>query len=245
MSSPRGSVRRVSDVDFAINLVNWFLDPANWQGSAGIPTRLAEHVLYSVIAIFVSVIVALPLGIFIGHTGRGGTIVVNVLNSARAVPTFGVILIIVLLAGIGLLPVIVALVALGSPAIVTNTYTGIRSVDPAVRDAAEGMGMVGWQVIRRVELPLALPIIMAGIRTSAVQIVATATFAAIVGLGGLGRYIIDGLARQNLTEVLAGAILVAILSLLTELSLSRLQGAMVSDGLQEEGREDSTEIEAA
>lgn len=170
--------------------------------------------------------------------------VINVLNSARAVPTFGIILLTVLVAGIGLLPVVVALVALASPPIVTNTYAGIRSVDPKIREAAEGMGMVGWQVIRRVEIPVALPIIMAGIRTSAVQIVATATFAAIVGLGGLGRYIIDGLAQQDLTQVLAGAILVAALSLLTEFALSLLQSAVVSDGLQAQSTEAASETKA-
>lgn len=219
------------------DLVAWFLDPANWQGSAGVPARILEHVWYSLIAIVVSITVALPIGIFIGHTGRGGAVVINVLNSARAVPTFGIILLTVLVAGIGLLPVVVALVALASPPIVTNTYAGVRSVDPKIREAAEGMGMVGWQVIRRVEIPVALPIIMAGVRTSAVQIVATATFAAIVGLGGLGRYIIDGLAQQDLTQVLAGAILVAALSLLTEFSLSRLQSTLVSDGLQTQNKE--------
>ena len=223
-----------------IDLVAWFLDPTNWQGPSGVPARILEHVWYSLIAIVVSIAVALPIGIFIGHTGRGGAVVINVLNSARAVPTFGIILLTVLVAGIGLLPVVVALVALASPPIVTNTYAGIRSVDPKIREAAEGMGMVGWQVIRRVEIPVALPIIMAGIRTSAVQIVATATFAAIVGLGGLGRYIIDGLAQQDLTQVLAGAILVAALSLLTEFSLSRLQSTVVSDGLQAQNKEAAT-----
>lgn len=223
-----------------IDLVAWFLEPTNWQGPSGVPARILEHVWYSLIAIVVSIAVALPIGIFIGHTGRGGAVVINVLNSARAVPTFGIILLTVLVAGIGLLPVVVALVALASPPIVTNTYAGIRSVDPKIREAAEGMGMVGWQVIRRVEIPVALPIIMAGIRTSAVQIVATATFAAIVGLGGLGRYIIDGLAQQDLTQVLAGAILVAALSLLTEFSLSRLQSTVVSDGLQAQNKEAAT-----
>ncbi len=226
------------------DLIAWFLDPVNWQGSTGVPVRVLEHVWYSIIAIVVSIALALPIGIFIGHTGRGGAVVINVLNSARAVPTFGIILLTVLVAGIGILPVIVALVALASPPIVTNTYAGIRSVDPKMREAAEGMGMVGWQVIRRVEIPVALPIIMAGIRTSAVQIVATATFAAIVGLGGLGRYIIDGLAQQDLTQVLAGAILVAALSLLTEFSLSRLQGAVVSDGLRLQSREAAVKTKA-
>lgn len=216
------------------NLVAWFADPVNWQGTAGVPTRVLEHVWYSLLAILIAVAIAQPVGIFIGHTGRGGVLAINVSNAVRAVPTFGVILLTFLVAGIGLAPVLVALVVLAIPSMVTNTYVGFRSIDRDVRDSAEGMGMTPWQVVRRVEIPVAMPLIMAGIRISAVQIVATATFAAVVSLGGLGRYIIDGLAQQDLTQVLAGAILVAALSLLTEFALSGLQAVIVSDGLQEE-----------
>ncbi|MGH3146759.1 MAG: ABC transporter permease [Rubrobacter sp.] len=216
------------------DLVAWFADPINWQGTTGIPTRLLEHVWYSVLALILAVAIAQPVGILIGHTGRGGALAINLSNAVRAVPTFGVILLTFLVAGIGLAPVLVALVVLAIPSMVTNTYVGIRSIDRDVRDSAEGMGMTGWQVVRRVEIPVAMPLIMAGIRISAVQIVATATFAAVVSLGGLGRYIIDGLAQRDLTQVLAGAILVAALSLLTELALSRLQTAVVSNGLQGE-----------
>jgi osmoprotectant transport system permease protein len=224
------------------DLVSWFADPINWQGTTGIPTRLLEHVWYSVLALVLAVAIAQPVGILIGHTGRGGALAINLSNAVRAVPTFGVILLTFLVAGIGLAPVLVALVVLAIPSMVTNTYVGIRSVDRDVRDSAEGMGMTGWQVVRRVEIPVAMPLIMAGIRISAVQIVATATFAAVVSLGGLGRYIIDGLAQRDLTQVLAGAILVAALSLLTELALSRLQAAVVSNGLQ--GEKDKTIREA-
>jgi len=224
------------------DLVSWFADPINWQGTTGIPTRLLEHVWYSVLALTLAVAIAQPVGILIGHTGRGGALAINLSNAVRAVPTFGVILLTFLVAGIGLAPVLVALVVLAIPSMVTNTYVGIRSIDRDVRDSAEGMGMTGWQVVRRVEIPVAMPLIMAGIRISAVQIVATATFAAVVSLGGLGRYIIDGLAQRDLTEVLAGAILVAALSLLTELALSGLQAAVVSNGLQ--GEKDKTIREA-
>jgi len=228
-------------IEVVTNLVAWFADPINWQGPTGVPTRILEHIWYSVLAIVLAVAIAQPVGILIGHTGRGGALAINLSNAARAVPTFGVILLTFLVAGIGLVPVLVALVVLAVPSMITNTYAGFRAVDRDVRDSAEGMGMTGWQVVRRVEIPVAMPLIMAGVRISAVQIVATATFAAVVSLGGLGRYIIDGLAQQDLTQVLAGAILVAALSLLTELGLSRLQTAIVSDGLQEESQEASME----
>lgn len=223
-------------------LVAWFMDPINWQGSTGIPTRLLQHVWYSILALALAVAIAQPVGVLIGHTGRGGALAINLSNAVRAVPTFGVILLTFMVAGIGLAPVLVALVVLAIPSMVTNTYVGIRSIDRDVRDSAEGMGMTGWQVVRRVEIPVAMPLIMAGIRISAVQIVATATFAAVVSLGGLGRYIIDGLAQRDLAEVLAGAILVAVLSLLTELVFSRLQTALVSNGLQ--GEKEGTAREA-
>ena len=140
-----------------------------------------------------------------------------------------------IVAGFGFIPVLVSLVALAVPPIVTNSYIGVRSVDPDVRQAAEGMGMRGRQVLWQVELPMAMPLIMAGIRTSAVQVVATATLAAYVGLGGLGRYVIDGFSQRDLAEVVGGAILVAVLSLLTELVLGRVQSLVVSKGLAERG----------
>ena len=140
-----------------------------------------------------------------------------------------------IVAGFGFIPVLVSLVALAVPPIVTNSYIGVRSVDPDVRQAAEGMGMRGRQVLWQVELPMAMPLIMAGVRTSAVQVVATATLAAFVGLGGLGRYVIDGFTQRDLAEVVGGAILVAVLSLLTELALGRVQTLVVSKGLAQQG----------
>jgi len=228
-------------IEVITNLIEWFADPINWQGSSGVPARVLEHIWYSVLATVIAVAIAQPVGVLIGHTGRGGVLAINLSNAARAVPTFGVILLTFLVAGIGLIPVLVALVVLAVPSMITNTYAGFRAVDRDVRDSAEGMGMTNWQVIWRVEIPVAMPLIMAGIRIAAVQIVATATFAAVVSLGGLGRYIIDGLAQRDLTQVLAGAILVAALSLLTELGLSRLQTAVVSNGLQAESEEASRE----
>ena len=212
-----------------MNVVNevlaWLTDPAQWSGPDGIPVRTLQHLWYSLLATAIAGAIALPIGVYIGHTGRGALFAVNLTNLGRAIPSLG----------FGLVPVLVALVALAVPPIVTNSYIGVRSVDRDVREAAEGMGMQGRQVLWQVELPVASPLIMAGVRTSAVQVVATATLAAFVGLGGLGRYLIDGLAQRDLPQVVGGAILVAVLSLLTELVLGRVQTLVVPRGLAGQG----------
>ena len=213
----------------------WLTDPAQWSGPDGIPVRTLQHLWYSLLATAVAAAIALPVGIFIGHTGRGATFAVNLTNLGRAIPSLGIIILMFTVFGFGVAPILITLFALAIPPIVTNSYIGVRSVDPDVRQAAEGMGMRGRQVLWQVELPMAMPLIMAGIRTSAVQVVATATLAAYVGLGGLGRYLIDGLAQRDLAEVVGGAILVAVLSLLTELVLGRVQALVVSKGLAERG----------
>jgi osmoprotectant transport system permease protein len=222
-----------------LNVVNeviaWLTDPAQWSGPEGIPVRTLQHLGYSLLATAIAAAIALPIGVYIGHTGRGAVFAVNLTNLGRAIPTLGIIILVFILAGFGIVPVLVALTALAVPPIVTNSYVGVRSVDPEVREAAEGMGMRGRQVLWKVELPVAMPLIMAGIRTSTVQVVATATLAAYVGLGGLGRYLIDGFSQRDLPEVVGGAILVAVLALLIELALGRLQTLVVSRGLAERG----------
>jgi osmoprotectant transport system permease protein len=222
-----------------LNVVNeviaWLTDPAHWSGPEGIPVRTLQHLWYSLLATAVAAAIALPIGVLIGHTGRGAVFAVNLTNLGRAIPTLGILILVFTLAGFGIIPVLVALTALAVPPIVTNSYIGVRSVDREVREAAEGMGMRGRQVLWKVELPVAMPLIMAGIRTSTVQVVATATLAAFVGLGGLGRYLIDGLSQRDLPQVVGGAILVAVLSLLTELALGRVQTLVVSRGLAGRG----------
>ena len=213
----------------------WLTDPAQWSGPDGIPVRTLQHAYYAVLATTLAAAVALPIGIFIGHTGRGALVAVNLTNLGRALPTLGIIILVFTLVGFGFTPVLVSLTALAVPPIVTNSYAGVRSVDREIREAAEGMGMRGRQVLWQVELPVAMPLIMAGIRTSAVQVVATATLAAVVGLGGLGRYLIDGFSQRDLPQVVGGAILVAVLSLLTELVLGRVQALVVSPGLAGRG----------
>jgi osmoprotectant transport system permease protein len=222
-----------------MNVVNgvltWLTDPVHWSGPDGIPVRTLQHLYYSLVATAIAAAIALPIGVFIGHTGRGALVAVNLTNLGRAIPSLGIIILMFTLVGFGITPVLVALTALAVPPIVTNSYIGVRSVDRDVREAAEGMGMRGRQVLWQIELPVAMPLIMAGIRTSAVQVVATATLAAFVGLGGLGRYLIDGLSQRDLPQVVSGAILVAVLSLLTELVLGRVQTLVVSPGLAGRG----------
>jgi osmoprotectant transport system permease protein len=234
---PLGEEPRGLAVDVLSDLITWLTAPEQWSGPSGIPVRTFQHLWYSLLATAIATAIALPIGVGIGHIGRGGLLVINFSNLGRALPSLGIIILVFTLVGFGVVPVLVALTALAVPPIVTNSYVGMRSVDRDVREAAEGMGMTGWQVLWRVELPVAMPLIMAGVRTSAVQVVATATLAAFVGLGGLGRYLIDGFAQQDLPQVLGGAVLVAVLSLLTELVLGRVQTLVVSEGLAERSAE--------
>lgn len=217
-------------MEFFQQVLAWFADPAQWSGRGGIPVRTAEHAWYALVATAAAAAVALPLGIGLGHLGRGGLLAINVSNAGRAVPAFGLIVLVFILTGYGFLPVFVTLTALAIPPMVTNSYTAMRTVEPAVTDAAVGMGMTRRQRIWQAELPVALPLILAGVRTSALQVIATATLAAFVGLGGLGRYIIDGIGLDY-PQVVGGAVLVALLALLVEFLLSKLQALLVSRGL--------------
>jgi osmoprotectant transport system permease protein len=205
------------------DVVRWFADPAHWDGSFGIPNRLWEHVQMSVLATLAAAVLALPVGIVLGHFGKGGNLAMNVSNVGRAVPSFAILVIAVQLFGIGAVPAFVALVALAVPPIITNAYVGMRDVDPELREAARGLGMREHVQVLRVEMPVALPVIMAGIRTAGVQVVATATLAAVVAWGGLGRYIVDGFAQRDFPQIFAGAILVAGLAFVAEVGLAGLQ----------------------
>ena len=218
-------------MEFLADAADFFTTAANWWGPDGFVHRTREHLGMSALALLTAMVIALPLGLVLGHTGRGGPLAINLSNLGRAVPSFAIIVLMASIVGIGAKPAYIALVALAVPPMVTNTYTAIRSVDREVREAAIGMGLTGAQVLRRVEVPMGLPLIMAGIRTSGVQVVATATLAALVGWGGLGRYIIDGLATRDFVEVFAGAALVALLSILVEVALGLVQRAVVPVGL--------------
>ncbi|WP_017610786.1 ABC transporter permease [Nocardiopsis xinjiangensis] len=219
-------------MDVLTDLVAWFADPGQWSGPGGIPARTAEHLRYSLLGLLISAALAVPIGLVTGHTGIGGFATASLANFARALPTIGVLFLIVLLAGIGLVPVVIALVALAVPPILVNTHEGVRQVEPALKDAALGMGMRGHEVLMRLELPVAVPLVINGMRTAAVQVVATATIAAYVGVGGLGRYIVDGQARQDLTMMLGGSLLVVFLAVLTTLLFAGLSRLLVAPGLR-------------
>lgn len=219
-------------MNFLGQVVQWFLVPAHWQGDGGILHRTFEHVLMSGASVLTAALIALPIGIAIGHYGRGGILAINVSNIGRAVPSFALLVIAVQLFGIGAAPAFIALVALAIPPMVTNSYIGMREVDPDVREAARGMGMRARAVLLRVELPIALPLIMAGVRTSAVNVVATATLAALVAWGGLGRFIVDGLGLQDYPMLFAGGVMVAVLSLIVEFSLAGVQRLSTPAGLR-------------
>ena len=214
-------------------------DPGTYSGRFALQVLLLQHLAYTVISTGLAAAVAVPLGLWIGHRRRGDAIVVAAASLGRAVPDFGIILLAFLVFGLSSINVILALVALAVPPILVNTFVGVRQVDADARDAAVGVGMTGLQVLARVELPLAVPLIMTGLRTSAVQVVATATLGAYTGLGGLGRLIFDGFAagatRGNpppgLARVVVGSVLVALFAVATELLLARAERAVTPQGL--------------
>jgi osmoprotectant transport system permease protein len=194
--------------------------------------RLLEHITLAGLTIVVGVAVALPLGLVIGHTGRGALLAVNLANLGRAIPSYALLLVLFPLFGLGFATAFPALLLLTLPPILTNTYIGIREVDRDMVDAGRGMGMGSLQILSRVEVPIALPFIVAGIRTAAVQVVATATLAALVAGGGLGRYIVDGFALQDDGQLLAGGLLVAGLAIATERLLATVERRVTSPGLR-------------
>jgi osmoprotectant transport system permease protein len=226
-------------VDFVLAVVAWLTAPQHWVGSDGIPNRLAEHVLISGLTTLTAVLLALPLGVLFGHTGRGGFVAINLANLGRAIPSLALLVLMLPVAlsaklGLGFWPTFFALVPLGIPPVLTNSYVGVREVDRDIVEAARGMGMRETQVLSQVELPIAAPLIIAGIRNSAVAIVATATLGALVAGGGLGRYIVDGLALQEYPRLFVGAVLVALLSIAVEIAFGAVERVVVSSGLRQE-----------
>jgi osmoprotectant transport system permease protein len=217
---------------FLHQLVDWFGNGAHWQGSEGIPVLLWATVKISAEAVLIALAVALPVALVLGHTGRGGFLAINVTNVGRALPAIAVLVIGVQLLGIGEPPALLTLVVLSLPPIMTNTYTAVRQVDPEVIDAARGMGMTGAQILRRVELPTAVPLIAAGVRTAAVQAVATVTLAAYVSYACLGTLIVEGISVNNHVEIVAGSLLVVVLALLTELGLAAVERWVTPRGIR-------------
>ncbi|HEX6353614.1 ABC transporter permease [Actinophytocola sp.] len=218
--------------------LTWLFDPDHWSGPTGIPARILEHLGYTALTVLVAAAIAIPLGAVIGHTGRGTFLIAGLSNGLRALPELGLLTLLVLLTYVGLLPVVISLVVLALPPILAGTYAGIRNVDRAVVDAARGMGMRGGAVLWRVELPNALPLILGGLRSATLQVIATATIAAYVALGGLGRFVIDGNnagagSPDGYPQMAAGAIVIAVLALVVEGVLELVQRLVVSPGLRD------------
>jgi osmoprotectant transport system permease protein len=212
------------------HFLRFFTSGLNWSGPSGIPTRLLQHVELSGTSLVIACAIALPIGLYIGHTRRAEFITVSIANLGRSIPSFAILslmfalmLVIAPKLAFGFTPTVVALVLLGIPPILTNTYVGVQSVDRDTVEAALGMGLSGRQVLKRLELPLAAPLIMAGVRTAAVQIVATATLSALIAGGGLGRFIVDGFSQGDPAMSYAGAALVALLAIATELGFGLVE----------------------
>lgn len=214
----------------------WIADPAHWGGPTGIGARLGEHLLYSLLALALAAVVALPLGLWIGHTGRGRAVAITTTGALRALPSLGLLTFLAVAMGVGisgaLVPATIVLAVLAVPPILAGAYAGVESIDPDIVDGARATGLNEWQIVTRVELPLATPMVIGGLRSAMLQVIATATIAAYLGLGGLGRFILDGLPVRDYPQMLAGAVLVTSLALLVDGVLVALQRSVVSVGVR-------------
>jgi osmoprotectant transport system permease protein len=225
-----------------LNVLHWLTNSSHWRnghGVSGIATQLQAHVTYSFVAVLIALVIALPLGLFIGHTGRL-TFLVTAANTLRALPTVGVLVLLTVMISPNfhgrtdfgyLIPTEIVLVLLAVPPILSNTYAGVQNVDGTARDAAAAMGMTGSQVLRLVEFPCSLPLIFSGLRSATLQVIATATIASYLPLGGLGRFIYDGLAQQDFPQMIGGGVLVALLALASDFVLAVIQRYAVSRGV--------------
>jgi osmoprotectant transport system permease protein len=226
---------------FFSDLWSFLTDGAQWRGEEGIPTLFLQHLQLTLVSVLVAALIAIPIGVLVGHVRRGGAVAINAANVGRALPAFALLILAAQIVGVGKpegflrvvqsTPAFLAMVALAIPPMLANAYVGVSGVDDDVRQAARGMGMSGWQVLTRAELPLAMPLVWAGIRTATVAVVATATLAAYVDSGGFGRYIVDGFAVQDDVKVFAGGLLVALLAVCLESLLALVQRRLTSPGL--------------
>ena len=219
-------------------MIDFLLDPTNWTGSGGIPVLVGQHLVYTAVALLIAGAIGVPAGLYVGHTGRGVVVIAGFANALRALPTLGLIVLLVMIVApliasdlAFVIPSIIVLVLLAIPPIMTNTYAGIRAVDAAAVDAAVGMGYRPLKVLFSVQVPCALPLIISGFRGATLQVISTATIAAYVSLGGLGRLIIDGRAQNDYDKMLVGALLVAVLALVVDLLLALASRVFVSPGL--------------
>ncbi|MEN8113866.1 MAG: ABC transporter permease [Actinomycetota bacterium] len=235
-------------IEFLGDVARWFGDAANWTDTAGILNRLREHLQITVGATAVAAFLALPPAVWLAHRRIGGTFVVAAVNIGRAIPSFAIVVLFLPISirlglGIGFWPTFLALLFLAVPPMFTNSYAGVAGVDPDLVEASRGMGMTDREILTKVEVPMASPVILAAVRVAAVQVVATATLGAVVGWGGLGRFIVDGFAWRDNIVIFAGALLVASLAVLTEVVLGGVERRVVPRTLRE--RSESVETVVA
>ena len=214
-----------------IQVLAWFTDAAHWRGPGGVPVRFAEHLYYTGVTVLIASAIAVPLGLLVGHTARGGVLLVGLANAMRALPTLGLLTFLFLLFRSQGLSTVVTLVVLTVPPVLAGAYAGVQSVEAAVVDAARGMGMTPAQRLFQVELPGALPLLLGGLRSAVLQVVATTTVAAYLGLGGLGRLLLDGLRSGDYPQMVAGALLTAGLAVVLDLLLAGVQRVAVPTGV--------------
>jgi osmoprotectant transport system permease protein len=219
-------------------MIDWLLDPSHWTGDDGVMALIAQHLAYTGAALLIAMVIGLPIGLYVGHTRRGTVLVAGFANALRALPTLGLIVLLVILFGpvfasdlAFIVPSLIVLIVLAVPPIVTAAYAGVLAVDPAVVDAARGMGYRPMKILFSVEVPCALPLILSGVRSATLQAVSTATIAAYASLGGLGRLIIDGRAQNDYAQMAAGAVLVGVLALVIDLAMGLLSAVVVSPGI--------------
>lgn len=203
-----------------IGAFGWIADPTNWSGSGSIGVRILQHLWYTMLAIVLAAVIALPAGLYIGHTGKGRSIAIGLTGALRALPSLGLLTFLAVTMGLGLslaiVPSTIVLAILAIPPLLAASYSGVESVDGEVVDGARATGLNEWQIVSRVELPLAGPLLVGGFRSAMLQVIATATLSAYLGLGGLGRFIFDGQAVRDYTQMLGGAIVVIALALATD-----------------------------
>lgn len=217
---------------YFVEALAWIIDPGNWGGPGGAAVRSLEHLAYTIGALLLSSVIAIPAGYLVGHTGRGRGLAVALSGAARALPTLGLVTLMGLLLGIGLTAPMVAFVALAIPSVLAGAYAGFEAIDRGTIDAARAVGMTPWQVLTTVEIPLGLPLLIGGLRSAALQVVATATLAAYIGSGGLGRYLFLGLRTQDYQLMLASSLLVVLLAIVLDAGFALLQRITVPAGVR-------------
>jgi osmoprotectant transport system permease protein len=224
-----------SSSNLLVQMAEWLTAPANWQGDRGIPTRVVEHLGYTGLTMLIALVIAVPIGLYVGHTGRGRVVIVSGVGILRALPTLGMVFLFVLLAGLGLMPPIWALVLLAVPPLLSGIYAGISSVNRTVVDAARSMGMTELQILFRVEVPNGLQVILGGVRAAVLQVIATAAVVAFINLGGLGVFLVEGTQLADYGRLFGGAVVITVLAIAVDLLMGLLQKLAISPGLRTSG----------